>query len=265
MYRKVILGLALGFVTVLSVGCQVPKKNRFNPALSGEFFPLRPNSVWTYQIKSKSQRNNYVVTDRVVGEQYVPALNLTGEVVQEYYDVERGGTRPIVYIVKNGYLTRLSGLDYAKDVIQAPAWGRSEEGAFLPARLLPDLTWSSKIFPFGHTPGAFDIDQQHHSYFEGDEVVVPAGHFSGCILIETQAIYEGGTYAQMGQRLHLTYKDWYAPNVGLVKTVALQGGPAGSEMERVELLRFSITPKKGAKSASNSSLSHSGPTQEAAK
>jgi hypothetical protein len=165
--------------------------------------------------------------------------------------MDRGGTRPIVYVTKNGYWTRLSGLDYSKEDIQAPAWGRSEEGEFMPAILTPGIDWSSKIFPFGHLPGSFDIRQRHHTFFEPAEVVVPAGHFTGCMRIETDAMYEGGSYDKMGKTLRLVYEDYYAPHVGLVKTLALEDSSRGHELERVELIRF--LPAKASKaSAANS-------------
>jgi hypothetical protein len=63
--------------------------------MAREFFPLTPDSVWTYRVNSKSQHSTYVVTDKAVGEKYVPSLNITGEVVEEYYNMDRGGTRPI--------------------------------------------------------------------------------------------------------------------------------------------------------------------------
>jgi hypothetical protein len=250
MCRRVIVLLACALIAAPLPGCK-GKRASFNPALSHDFFPLAPDSVWTYQIKSKSQRSTYVVTDKALGEKYVPSLNVTGEVVEEYYNLDRGGTRPIVYVNKDGYINRLSGLDYSKQDIATPAWGRSEEGAFMPARLIPDLTWSSKIYPFGHMPGAFDIDQRHHTYFESEDVIVPAGHFSGCIRIETKALYEGGSYSRIGRKLHLTYEDWYAPSVGLIKTVAFEGETNGAEMERVELLRFTA-PAKTTSSKSSS-------------
>jgi len=242
MYKSVIALIACALIAAPLAGCE-HKTATFNPALAGDFFPLAPNAVWTYQVKSKSQRTNYVVTDKVIGEKYVPSLNVTGEVVEEYYNMQRGGTRPIVYVTRNGYLTRLSGLDYSKRDIQAPAWGRSEEGSFIPTRLTPDLNWSSKIFPFGHMSGAFDINQTHRSYLESDDVIVPAGHFSGCIRIETLAVYEGGSYAKVGKTMRLTYEDWYAPNVGLIKTLAVEGPPGGPEMESVELLKY-LPPAK---------------------
>jgi hypothetical protein len=205
---------------------------------TANFFPLRPNTVWTYKIASKSQRANYVVTDRVVGSQYVPALKITGLVVEEFYNLDRAGLRPIVYQDTGGYLTRLSGLDYAANQIKAPAWGRSEEKNFIPEHLTPNLSWKNVLFPYGKLPGSFDITQAHQSFMEPAEVVVPAGHFSNCIRIETLAHYEGGEYATQKQNLSLTYEDWYAPNVGLVRTVAYQGTANGPEMERVELMRF---------------------------
>ncbi|HJU11158.1 MAG TPA: hypothetical protein VJ728_09795 [Candidatus Binataceae bacterium] len=231
------------------IGCQ-GKSARFDPGLARDFFPLEPDSVWTYRINSKSQHSTYVVTDKAVGEKYVPSLNITGEVVEEYYNMDRGGTRPIVYITKNGYWTRLSGLDYSKQDIEAPAWGRSEEGEFMPAVLTPGINWKSRIFPFGHMPGSFDIRQLHRTFFEPADVIVPAGHFAGCMRIETEAMYEGGSYAKMGKPLRLVYEDYYAPHVGLVKTLALEGTARGREIERVELIRFlAAQSPKTAKSA----------------
>jgi len=244
MYRRTAVLLALALLATPLMGCE-RKQAIFNPALAGDFFPLKPNAVWTYRISSKSQRTTYVVTDKVIGLKYVPSLNVTGQVVEEFYNLDRGGTRPIVYVVKNGYLYRLSGMEYSKQNIEAPAWGRSEEGAFMPQRLVPDLSWNSKNLPFGDMPGAFDISQEHRTVFETDDVTVPAGRFQGCIRIDTQAVYEGGTYAKSGGKLRLTYRDWYAPNVGLIKTVALEGGPRGPELERVELMRY-MPPASGA-------------------
>jgi hypothetical protein len=218
-------------------GCQ-RNVAQYNPALAGAFFPLAPDSTWTYRIQSKSQKETYVITDKVLGVKYVPSLNVTGQVVEEFYNLDRGGSRPIVYVSKDGYLSRLSGLEYSKDDIETPAWGRSEEGEFMPARMAPDKSWKSMIFPFGHIEGAFDIRQSHHTVFETREVAVPGGHFNGCIRIDTMATYEGGSFAKSRKNSNLLYRDWYAPNVGLVKTEVLEGNENGPRMELVELLKF---------------------------
>jgi DUF3108-like len=232
-------------LAVLASGCDRTHA-QFNPALAGAFFPLTPSTVWSYRVDSKSQRQTYVVTDKVLGVEYVPSLNVTGEVVEEYYNFDRGGSRPIVYVTKDGYLTRLSGLEYSKEDIQTPAWGRSEEREFMPARMVPEVSWSSTIFPFGHMPDAFDIKQTHRTVFEPDDVVVPAGRYSGCMRIDTFATYEGGSFAKnMKSNSNLLYRDWYAPNVGLVKTEVLEGGDGGPRMELVELLKF-VNPARSA-------------------
>lgn len=216
-------------------GCDQQPPATFHPA---DFFPLRPNMAWTYRVTSSSQRRTYVVTDEVVGSKYIPALDLTGSVVQEFYDLDRGGLRPIVYYQRKGFLTRFSGLDYEMREINSPVWGRSEELNFLPERLTPGEAWNNTLFPYGQMPGSFNITQSHHSFFDGAEITVPGGRFSGCIRVETAARYHGGIYDQQKHLPGLTYVDWYAPGVGLVMTVAHEGTAKGPEIERVELTHF---------------------------
>ena len=237
MSRRIGLVLAVVIAIVALGGC-----DSGGSGPGANYFPLTPNSTWTYQIASKSQATQFQITDRVIGVKYVPALKVTGSVVDESYSLQRGGTRPLVYYAKDGYIARLSALDYDQKKIQAPSWGRSEEAQFLPLRLTPNLTWTNVIFPYGHLSGAFDISQNHRTFAETKQIETPAGRFDSCIRIETQAQYEGGTYSQKGKHLRLTYLDWYAPNVGLIRTLALEGGPTGPEMERVELVRFKVTP-----------------------
>jgi hypothetical protein len=245
------LAALVSCAVLLSLTACEHRHARFDPALANAFFPLVPSTVWTYRVNSKSQRESYVVTDKVVGVKYVPALNVTGQVVEEYYNLDRGGSRPIVYVTRNGYLTRLSGLEYSKAEIAAPAWGRSEEGDFMPARVTPEISWTSTIFPFGHMADAFDIKQSHRIFLEDSDVVVPAGHFAGCIRIDTVATYEGGSFSKNKEKNSiLLYRDWYGPNVGLVKTEVLEGGPNGPRMELVELLKF-VNPAQTIASAAH--------------
>lgn len=230
------IGFALiVFLAAGSLACNQKPAATFRPA---DFFPLRPNMAWTYRVISQSQQTRYVVTDEVLGSEYIPSLELTGYVVQEYYDLDRGGLRPIVYYRKDGYLTRLSGLDYEMRAINSPRWGRSEELNFLPQQLGPNEAWDNTLFPYGRMPGSFNITQSHKTFFDPGEIAVPAGKFRGCIRIETTAEYHGGMYDQQKKVLSLTYLDWYAPNVGLVMTVAYEGVKREHEIERVELTHF---------------------------
>jgi hypothetical protein len=234
MERRIACVLAALFAAFVS-GCEQRPVITFH---SADFFPLLPNMAWTYRVTSRSQHTTYAVTDEVVGNKYIPSLELTGSVVQEFYDFDRGGMRPIVYYERRGYFARFSGLDYEMREIDSPMWGRSEEMDFLPERLAPDQAWNNTLFPYGRLPGSFNITQSHQTFFDPNEIMVPAGRFGGCIRIETAARYHGGLYDQQKQALALSYEDWYAPNVGLVLTVAHEGTPNGPEIERVELLHF---------------------------
>lgn len=124
------------------------------------------------------------------------------------------------------------------------------EDNFLPRYLRPDRIWSSGTHSVLANRCArcgaenpFDIlkiTENHRSFLENDEVIIPAGRFSGCIRVETEISYEDppGTGSKadiLGKRYFI---DWYAPDVGLVKTLVLVGGQNGREIARIELLRF---------------------------
>ena len=70
--------LALIAAALFLSACKTKSVGEWKPEPTANFFPLKPNTVWTYKVASKSQRANYVVTDRVVGSEYVPALRITG-------------------------------------------------------------------------------------------------------------------------------------------------------------------------------------------
>jgi DUF3108-like len=236
-FRRCAGAVAAALAIAGACGCNSPLKP--SNASAPNFFPLRKNFTWTYQVDSKSQQQKYIVVDTARGEEYVPALKMTGEVVDEFTSMRRGGLRPLVYYqTADGYLARLMALDYTGDQITTPPWGRSVEGKFLPAVLMPDRRWDSLILPYGHLQGSPEIVQHHRSFAEPKPIQVPAGAFSGCIRIETNAAYQGGVTA--GQHMDLYYLDWYAPNVGLIRSLVLEHGPKGPVMERVELVRYDL-------------------------
>jgi hypothetical protein len=113
-----------------------------------------------------------------------------------------------------------------------------QERGFLPRLLKPDLSWSNSLFSFGHRPDEFHLTQTHRTSSETGVVLVPAGHYSHCIRIETEAVYENNSSSEKCGARRLEYVDWYAPNVGLIKTLVFESGFFGPELARVELLNF---------------------------
>jgi hypothetical protein len=120
----------------------------------------------------------------------------------------------------------------------------SEEQEFLPRLLRPGLTWSNSVSPFGALPEGFQLTQTHRTSLETGTVQVPAGSFANCIRIETETLYNTNSPAKAVSARRLKYVDWYAPNVGLIKTLVFEGGFFGGEVARVELLSFGDSPVK---------------------
>jgi hypothetical protein len=199
------------------------------------FFPLEPNVEWTYRIDSKDQEVNYQLVDKVIGQRFVEKLNRLCYVVNETYDLQSGGILPVIYYSKDGFLNRISGLEYVGQRIEFPNLTLSVEKQFLPANLMANQSWKNTVRPFGKMPGALSISQSHKVFAEKKEVVVPAGHYIGCLRVETQALFESSAHKKPSSLLYL---DWYAPHVGLVRTLAMDGGLNGKIVEDVELLKF---------------------------
>jgi hypothetical protein len=210
---------------------------------SPDYFPLTPHSNWTYKVTSHSQGLQFHIIDKVVGVEYVPVLKRTGIVVNERYDIERGGTRPLLYYSRRGYLTQLFGFDYYHRTIRLAPWGISEEPRYLPSRLAPNISWHSIGAPYGSLPGSFHLRESHHTFAQPGEVIVVAGHFKGCIRVDTRAVFEGGPYARFKDGVRLYYSDWYAPDVGLVRSIARGDTVNSAELERVELVDFKVVPQ----------------------
>ncbi len=212
---------------------------------SGDFFPLTPNSVWTYRVENKTAGSNFTLVDQVIGERYIPRLNLSGVIVEESSNMERAEPlQPLLYYLSGGYLTRLSALVNNEKTIEVAAFGAVRETKFLPQPLRPGQIWNDDFFPLGRIvqPPAkpFEIHFRHRTFAETEAVHVPAGYFRGCIRIESQATYEGGPY--VGPALRLTFIDWYASSVGLVKSMILDGNSSGKVLSRSVLQQYRIGP-----------------------
>ncbi len=223
MRSQLLLLCGLG-ILISQSSCQ---QKTFDPALAGSFFPLKPGLTWTYRFID-NRYGNGTWTDRVLGTAHPQSRENGSEVVSRYSSPTGVLDSSIVYVPEHGYFTR-------RLIIRKNDWITSED-AFLPQLLKPDLVWSSSLIPFGEQGGTFQVAQTHRSFFDSRTIEVPAGRFTGCIRIETTARYE--SILKVNPPLQLKYFDWYAPNVGLIKTLVMQPGLFGSEVARIELMRF---------------------------
>jgi hypothetical protein len=226
MRSKMIFLSALVLGTIQLTSCQ---NKSFDPGIAATFFPLGQGLKWTYRVLDRTRGTTYILSDRVVGPTHISTGHLGVEVESQYSGPSGLFNSLIIYFAKNGYLARQSGIGTVEVT--------SPERAFLPQLLKPDLAWSNSIVPFDQQSHGFRVSQTHRTFFETRAVEVPAGSFSGCIRLESDALYQSSNASDFS--LKLKYIDWYAPRVGLVKTVVEQSGFFGSELWRIELLTFS--------------------------
>lgn len=225
MRGKFVFSLILALAAAQLCSCE---HKPFDPALAGDYFPLRSGLTWTYRIiedGGNSHATTHTLTERVLGRSNAQ----TSEVESEYSGPRGRLNSTTIYFAEHGYLTRQSLISRSDGVASA-------EQAFLPQLLKPNLSWSNSPVPFVQEPDVFRVAQTHHTFFDTGTVEVPAGNFSGCIRIESSTLYRSLLNTNPPLKLH--YVDWYAPHVGLIKTLVERDGFFGSELARIELLKF---------------------------
>jgi hypothetical protein len=234
MRGKIFFLSILALAAIQLSSCQ---RRSFDPALAGTFFPLQPGMTWTYRIieDEHGRSATRTLTERVLGHTRAQI----SEVESEYSGPTGAFNSSMFYFAEHGYFTRQSIVDKRLGIVLA-------ERAFLPQLLKPNLTWSNSLVPFAEEADMLQITQSHRTFFDTKTIEVPAGSFSGCMRIETDALYQ--SRLKDNPPLKLEYIDWYAPRIGLVKTLVEQNRFFGSEVARIELLRFGYAEPNNAQS-----------------
>jgi hypothetical protein len=241
--RRPLLCLLLMFY---QFACQ--KRPSIGLAPPDAFFPLAPGTTWKYRITDEVKNTTMTFTDKVErlpdGEELADDSGkgqASETVVSESFESDSQGQLLIVYKKNSKYIARsfsfgnLGNDSFAYRIL-------STEGGFLPRLLQPGITWSNTTFPFGNLSQDLRIVQKHAAYAEDGVVSVPAGQFARCVRVVTSAAFVSGSADARNERQHLRYIDWYAPNVGLVKTSLWKTGLFGKEIARVELVNFGVAP-----------------------
>jgi hypothetical protein len=225
-----------------------------------DFFPLHPDDTWIYAVDRPLRNAHTRMTVRVRGERYVESLRRRCSLVDESYagndnEIEAPGGKPeihpIAYYRENGFLYRALSLEYRGKELRDVGLGSGEE-RFLPDALDRDLSWDSATTAYDLGGGnSYGVRQTHRAVSEPGVIEVPAGRFTGCIRVDTVAVHGGkhdGEYE--AHPIVLYYADWYAPNVGLIRTiesdrpdVSVPGN--GPSLSQIELLAYDV---EGAKS-----------------
>jgi hypothetical protein len=94
--------------------------------------------LWALKVhqRSEGQSNTEIFIDRTVGQERVGSAKAAGVMVSESFGSDDQGKSTILYVVENGYVTRVFGFGDRSQT-------RFQEDAFLPQVLKPELTWSN--------------------------------------------------------------------------------------------------------------------------
>ena len=229
-----------------------------------EFFPLHSEDTWVYEVTRPLRNQRTRMTVRVRGERYVSALHRRCHLVEESYAAESGEglsanssavgapqaspsgeVYPIAYYWENGFLYRSMSLEYAGGEVRDVGIGSHEE-RFLPERFGSTAAWDSLTIAYDLGGGnGYSVRQTHSATIEPSVIEVPAGRFTDCIRVDTVAVHSGqhdGHYEDAP--IVLYYSDWYAPHVGLIRTVQTDRPDGGPPLTQIELLAYDVEGAK---------------------
>jgi len=223
------------------------------PAAAARYFPLHADDTWVYEVVQPLRNVRAHMTVRVRGEQYVKPLRRSCQVVDETYDTPDAAQQafrdpglprdihPVAYCRDNGFFHRALSLEYADGEVRE-AGPNSGEERFLPVGLQPDAEWQGVTTAYvAGGRDEYTVMHTHHATLETAAIVVPAGRFTDCMRVDTVALHgelHDGRYQT--NPVVLYYSDWYAPDVGLVRTVQRQSTDGGLPLAQVELVAYEV-------------------------
>lgn len=194
------------------------------------------------------------MTVRVRDERFIRALGRRCRLVDESYEngetpfdvpeselTTKAEIYPVAYCHQDGFLHRALSLEYHGDELRDAGLGSNEE-RFLPDGLGGDVAWDSLTTAYDLGGGnGYGVRQSHRAVLDPVVVEVPAGHFTGCVRVDTVALQAGRRDGRDdGEALVLYYSDWYAPNVGLVRTRQSNRPDGGPPVAQIELLAYDV-------------------------
>jgi hypothetical protein len=213
---------------------------------TADFFPLHADDTWVYEVTRPLRNERTRLTVRARGDRFVTVLNRHCHVVEESYaaDANNGGrpeTYPIAYYRENGFLYRSMSLEYRDGELHDVGLGTTEE-RFLPDALRADSAWDSVTTAYDlGARDRYGVKQRHRAVLDPQTITVPAGNFANCVRVDTVATQQSEPGEGRPDRpLTLYYSDWYAPNVGLVRTVQSSHAEGGPALARIELVAYDV-------------------------
>jgi hypothetical protein len=236
--------LALGVALVAALGlgdaaCRAPAPPPIAPgAASAEFFPLVKGARWVYSLDLIITSTKIEVTAK--GDTDVDGLPASAFVMDERTVGENFGMAPVgptAYVALDGFLCRYSGLDYTQ-ADHLKMLGAEDPTRVIPLGATPGSEWTNETRLLQQPEGGGGLIKWTGRTKRAEAVTVPAGTFKDVILVETEY---WDPSIDMDHPL-ITYEDWYARGVGLLRSVTKNAREGGKRMAEQTLESYAFPP-----------------------
>jgi hypothetical protein len=228
-----VVGLA---AIVAAFGCGPTESERAPGVAANEYFPLVTGARWRYKLALDTGDGEIEVVAR--GDSAVEGLPGVAFIMDEHaLDAAALGIAevgPTAYVARDGFLCRYTGLDYRSPTELRMLGGED------PARVMPigaaagaEWTHSTRLLQQPENGGGGLIRWTGRTSLI-PELVVPAGAFKDVLLVETE-YFDPSVNADQAL---LSFQDYYARGVGLLRSVTKNLRDGGAQMAEQTLLDF---------------------------
>jgi hypothetical protein len=227
------------FALVCALGCHGDAAPPRAPgAASADFFPLVKNAHWVYKLDLVVTSTEIEVVAK--GQTDVEGLPDAPFVMDERTIGQSFGMAPVgptAYVTSDGFLARYSGLDYTR-TDHLKMLGEEDPTRVIPLGATPGSEWTHETRLMQQPEGGGGLIKWTGRTKRADPVTVPAGTFSDVILVETEYWDPSiDTDAPL-----ISYQDWYARGVGLLRSVTMNAHEGGKRMAEQTLESYDFPP-----------------------
>jgi hypothetical protein len=226
------------FALALAAACGGSPPPRAPGAASADFFPLVKNAHWVYKLDLVVTKTQIEVVAK--GQTDVEGLDTAPFVMDERNLGQNFGMAPVgptAYVSADGFLARYSGLDYTSGD-HLKMLGREDPTRVIPLGATPGSEWTNETRLMEQPEGGGGLIKWTGRTRRADAVTVPAGTFSDVILVETE-YWDPSIDADNPL---ISYQDWYARGVGLLRSVTRNAREGNKLMAEQTLESYEFPP-----------------------
>lgn len=211
---------------------------------SSAWFPLDEGMTWRYRTELTQRKQTVDSLYRVLGPRTLPQIGREGIAVEELRS-----TRPTmwngpdemelsIWVTDGDWLNRVYLQYDGKELVPQVGF---EDRKILPVHLRAGMSWESRTLMIGESADGGHA-HRHRLERESAPVVVPAGTFRDCLRVDTESVVKalGVGDDRPEEEIVYTYREWYAPKVGLVRMESWGNRERTDERSKTELVEFGV-------------------------